>query len=274
MEPVWAVGLMTGTALDGMIDVALVRTDGQTIAELGPWSLQPYGEEAMALIPHLAPRQYVPVDISVDFLQDAARQVQLRFPALDIVGLGMDFSHGLPLPDAVQEHDRVFFYPGSSLGNFTPEQALQFLRHIADPAHGRARGLLLGIDLVKDSATLEAAYDDALGVTAAFNKNLLVRINRELGGHFDLDAFDHIAAWNPAEQRIEMHLVSRVAQTVAIDDAHIEVPFARGERIWTESSYKYTPDQIEQMAVETGFAVRDQWIDPQARFALSLLTAL
>ena len=117
-------------------------------------------------------------------------------------------------------------------------------------------------------------YADPLGVTAAFNKNLLVRINHELGGHFDLDAFDHLAVWNAAEQRIEMHLVSGTAQTVTIDGAHTTVHFEAGERIWTESSYRYQPDQIEGMAVETGFAMRDQWIDTQARFALSLLTAI
>ena len=122
--------------------------------------------------------------------------------------------------------------------------------------------LLLGADLVKPERELQLAYDDPLGVTAAFNKNLLVRINHELGGHFDLDAFDHRAAWNAAEQRIEMHLVSRAAQTR--DDrrgADRRSISRRGEHIWTESSYKYEPDQIERMAVETGFAMRDQWID-------------
>ena len=142
--------------------------------------------KAMALIPHLQPRQYVPVDISVEFLRDAADQVQNSFPALEIVGLGMDFSAGLTLPDEVQDHDRVFFYPGSSLGNFQPPQALQFLQHMADSSQGKARGLLLGIDLVKDVSTLEAAYDDALGVTAAFNKNLLLNVNELLDANFEV----------------------------------------------------------------------------------------
>ncbi len=162
---------------------------------------------------------------------------------------------------------------GSNIGNFDAPAALAFLRRIR-LALRPADLLLLGADLIKPERDLLLAYDDPLGVTAAFNRNLLVRINRELGGHFDLAAFDHLAAWNPVEQRIEMHLVSRVAQSVAIDGAHITASFDKGERIWTESSYKYTPEQLEHMAVETGFAVRDQWVDAQARFALSLLTAV
>jgi uncharacterized SAM-dependent methyltransferase len=162
---------------------------------------------------------------------------------------------------------------GSNIGNFDAPAALDFLRRIR-LALEPGDLLLLGTDLVKSEAELQLAYDDPLGVTAAFDKNLLVRINRELEGTFDLAMFDHVAVWNAEEHRIEMHLESRVAQTVTIGAAQIDVRFEAGERIWTESSYKYEPDQIERMAVETGFAVRDQWIDDEARFALSLMTAL
>jgi uncharacterized SAM-dependent methyltransferase len=134
--------------------------------------------------------------------------------------------------------------------------------------------LLLGADLVKSERQLQLAYDDPLGVTAAFNKNLLVRINRELGGTFSLDAFAHRAAWNRGQQRIEMHLVSRTAQTVSVAAPGLSVSFARGEHIWTESSYKYEPEQVERMGAETGFALRDQWIDRDARFALSLMVGV
>ncbi|MES2913374.1 MAG: L-histidine N(alpha)-methyltransferase, partial [Pseudomonadota bacterium] len=158
--------------------------------------------KASRLIPYLQPRQYVPVDISVDFLRSAADQVQNTFPALDIVGLGMDFSSGLVLPKEVQSQDRVFFYPGSSLGNFHPHEALKFLKHIADPAQGKARGLLLGIDLVKDNATLEAAYDDALGVTASFNKNMLLNVNELIGSDFDVRQWKHIGLFNEEKSRI------------------------------------------------------------------------
>jgi dimethylhistidine N-methyltransferase len=170
--------------------------------------------KAATLIPHVKPAQYVPVDISVDFLREAADQLQASFPALDIVGVGMDFSSTLALPDAVQSHDRMFFYPGSSLGNFSPPDALRFLQQIASPAQGKASGLLLGIDLVKDTAVLEAAYDDAPGVTAAFNKNVLLNINEQLGTDFDLRQWRHVALFNVQASRIEMHLEAVADNTV------------------------------------------------------------
>src|SRR5262249_51147904 len=134
--------------------------------------------------------------------------------------------------------------------------------------------LLLGADLVKIEADLLLAYDDPLGVTAAFNRNLLVRINRELGGDFDLSAFRHRAVWNAEHQRIEMHLVSLADQVVRIPAADTTVSFVTNEWIWTESSYKYTPDQIVDMGAAANFATRDQWVDDAARFALTLFTAL
>lgn len=222
--------------------------------------------KAMALIPHLQPRQYVPVDISVDFLEDAAAQVQSRFPALDIVGLGMDFSAGLVLPEAVQAQDRVFFYPGSSLGNFQPAQALQFLQHIADPAQGQARGLVLGIDLVKESATLEAAYDDALGVTAAFNKNLLLHVNHLLQSNFDVRQWRHVALFNAAQSRIEMHL--EATQALRVQWPGHTRRFEAGERIHTESSYKYTPDGMTALLQQAGFSEVRHWTDPKNWFAV------
>ncbi|MDW5443256.1 L-histidine N(alpha)-methyltransferase [Polaromonas sp. SM01] len=222
--------------------------------------------KASRLIPHLQPRQYVPVDISVDFLRDAAEQLQSSFPALDIVGVGMDFSAGLVLPPEVQQHDRVFFYPGSSLGNFSPEQALTFLQHIADPAQGQARGLLLGIDLVKDKATLEAAYDDALGVTAAFNKNLLRHVNNLLGADFDVRQWRHLALFNEAESRIEMHLQAQRNLTVQWPGG--ERLFRGGERIHTESSYKYTVASMSALLRRAGFTRISYWTDPEDWFAV------
>ena len=222
--------------------------------------------KAMTLIPHLQPRQYVPIDISVDFLRDAAEQVQNSFPALDIVGLGMDFSAGLVLPDEVQSHDRVFFYPGSSLGNFHPAQALQFVQHIADPAQGKARGLLLGIDLVKDTALLEAAYDDALGVTGAFNKNLLLNINELLQSDFDVRQWRHVALFNTELSRIEMHLEAKCDLTVRWP-GH-ERRFSAGERIHTECSYKYTVDTMTALLQQAGFSQVEYWTDPKSWFAV------
>ncbi len=222
--------------------------------------------KAARLIPQLQPQQYVPVDISVDFLRDAAGQVQGLFPTLDIVGVGMDFSSGLVLPPEVQAHDRVFFYPGSSLGNFSPAQALGFLQHMADPAQGRARGLLLGIDLVKDRATLEAAYDDAPGVTAAFNKNLLRHVNRLLDADFDLHQWRHVALFNQAESRIEMHLEALADLTLCWPGG--ERRFRTGERIHTESSYKYTQAGMTALLQQAGFTQTRCWTDPRGWFAV------
>ena len=222
--------------------------------------------KAAYLMPYLLHSQYVPVDISVDFLRDAATQLQKTFPTLDIVGLGMDFSSGLELPTEVQPDDRVFFYPGSSLGNFAPSQALQFLRRIADPTQGNARGLLLGIDLLKDSQTLQAAYDDALGVTAAFNKNMLLHINRLLGADFDVRQWEHVALFNEAESRIEMHLKAKCDLTVSWSKH--QRPFKSGERIHTESSYKYTQDGMTDLLKQAGFKQVKCWTDPKSWFAV------
>jgi uncharacterized SAM-dependent methyltransferase len=161
---------------------------------------------------------------------------------------------------------------GSNIGNFDTPAAHQFLARIRRTL---AAGdlLLLGADLVKPERDLLLAYDDPLGITAAFNKNLLVRINNELGGEFDLSSFAHRAVWNRDERRIEMHLVSRADQAVRIAATGTVVTFKRGEHIWTESSYKYSPDDVRDMGSEAGFATRDQWVDADAGFALTLLEA-
>jgi L-histidine Nalpha-methyltransferase len=191
---------------------------------------------------------------------------------VSVVGHHASYEDGLRRATAGREGDgpMLVLLLGSNIGNFDAAEALGFLRRIRAPLRD-GDCLLLGADLVKPERELLLAYDDPLGVTAAFNRNLLVRMNRELGADFDLDAFAHVALWNEAERRIEMHLESRRAQTVRVAEADLSVSFEPGERIWTESSYKYTPEEIERMAADTGFAVRDQWIDNDARFALTLL---
>ena len=222
--------------------------------------------KSAALIPHLKPQQYVPVDISADFLREAASAVQMSFPALDIVGVGMDFSSALVLPDSVQRNDRVFFYPGSSLGNFSPPDALRFLQQISDPAQGDASGLLLGIDLVKDAAVLEAAYDDAAGVTAAFNKNLLHHINDLIGTDFNLRQWRHVALFNAEQSRIEMHLEAIVKTTVGW--ANHQRTFEQGERIHSENSYKYTLPGMTELLKQAGFSHVQHWADAQGWFGV------
>jgi L-histidine N-alpha-methyltransferase len=161
---------------------------------------------------------------------------------------------------------------GSNIGNFDPPQAAALLRNIR-AALRPGDTLLLGLDLVKPEAVLQLAYDDPLGVTAAFNKNLLTRLNTELGADFDLDRFAHQARWVEQESRIEMHLVSRRAQTVRIRGANCTISFEDGESIWTENSYKYYPEDADRLGADAGFRAVDQWVDGGGRFALTLFEA-
>ena len=221
--------------------------------------------KAASLFPLLQPAQYVPVDISRDFLLEAVRGLQQRFPRIEMTALGLDFSNGFDLPSSVRGQRRLFFYPGSSIGNFAPHQAVAFLRGLRANARHDG-GLLIGVDLIKDSATLDAAYDDALGVTAAFNLNLLRHLNYLIGADFDVGLWQHRAWFNEDDSRIEMHLEARHAQTVRWP-GH-ERHFARGERIHTEDSYKYTPSSFVALLAKAGFAARSVWTDDDGWFAV------
>jgi len=251
--------------------VAAVGAEPSTIVELGCGSGEKLAVLAEALQAAGGSARVHIIDISSQALEQTEQRLT-RLQHVSVVGHQSTFEVGLRRAAEAREGTgpMLVLLLGSNIGNFDTPAALAFLRRIRQVLQPGDL-LLLGADLVKPEGDLQLAYDDPLGVTAAFNKNLLVRINNELGGDFSLGAFDHRAAWNPDEQRIEMHLVSRVAQTVTIPAANTSVSFAPGEHIWTESSYKYEPDQIERMGVETGFALRDQWIDDDARFALSLM---
>ncbi|MEO8806394.1 MAG: L-histidine N(alpha)-methyltransferase [Burkholderiaceae bacterium] len=220
--------------------------------------------KATRLFPLLEPKQYVAVDISAGFLHDALRRVQREHPALDVVGLGLDFSHSLSLPPGLVEHRPVFFYPGSSIGNFTPDEALAFLQRVR--GHAQGGGLLIGVDLVKPAAVLEAAYDDALGVTAAFNLNLLRHLNLLLGADFEPREWRHVGLYNEGMSRVEMHLEARTALTVRWPGG--ERAFAAGERIHTENSCKYTVDGFAALLQQAGFAKPQHWTDERGWFAV------
>ena len=244
-----------------------------TIVELGCGS----GEKLIVLAEALQARggsaRVHLIDISSQALEQTEQRLE-RLRHFSVVGHQSTYEDGLRRAVA-QRQDRgplLVLLLGSNLGNFDTPAAAAFLDRIRQ-ALAPGDLLLLGADLVKDERALLLAYDDPLGVTAAFNKNLLVRINRELGGDFILPAFAHRAVWSPGEQRIEMHLVSLVEQTVRIPASGSTVHFARDEGIWTESSYKYTADQIAGMGAEAGFATAAQWIDEDARFALTLFEA-
>jgi dimethylhistidine N-methyltransferase len=217
------------------------------------------------------PAAYVPLDISREHLLEAAGRLAAAYPALDVLPVCADYASPFTLPPCASAAARtVVYFPGSTIGNFEPAEARAFLRATADRC-GAGGGMLVGVDLKKEPATLHAAYNDAAGVTAAFNLNVLARINRELGGTFALDRFDHYAFYNPHAGRVEMHLSSRDAQTARAAGARFA--FAQGETIFTESSYKYTPDEFEALAVAGGWKVARVWTDEARQFGVHYLTA-
>lgn len=221
--------------------------------------------KAARLFPLLHPGQYVAIDISRDFVHGAVEQLQQRFPGIDMQAVGQDFSAGLALPDSVAASKRLFFYPGSSIGNFSPEEARAFLARLREQCDSTG-GLLIGIDLVKNQATLNAAYDDALGVTAAFNLNVLRHANALAGLDFDLRDWRHRAHFDAGRRRIEMHVEAQCDVTVRWADG--ERHFAAGETIHTENSHKYTVDTAGAMLREAGWQLANLWTDPNEWFAL------
>ena len=221
------------------------------------------------LLDALQPRRYLPIDISSEHLEAAAAQLGQEHPRLLVLPLVADYTAGVHLPPPLAGAPRVGFFPGSTIGNFTPAEALQFLRNAARLLRGG--GLLLGADLVKDPAVLHAAYNDAQGVTAAFNLNLLARANRELGTRFDLDRFWHSAFYNAAQQRIEMHLVSRERQHVELAGEHFTLE--EGQALHTENSCKFSIEGLRRLARQAGFDPGPAWTDPQGLFSVHWLRA-
>jgi dimethylhistidine N-methyltransferase len=242
------------------------------VAELGSGS----GKKTRWLLKALARRQhtaYCPIEISPTALAMCKRELG-DIDAISILGFEREYLDGLAEVAARRKSDQHLFvlFLGSTIGNFDRPAGIEFLKGI----RGTLRpgdALLLGTDLIKPIPQLLEAYDDPLGVTAAFNRNLLVRINRELNGDFVLDQFEHVAKFNPWARSVEMHLLSKKAQTVTIPAAGFSVRFGAGETIWTESSHKYSKDEVFQLAKETGFRCEAQWIDQEWPFAESLLVA-
>lgn len=211
---------------------------------------------------------YVPVDISGDFLAAQAEALQDDFPNLLVRPVAADFTKPFELPAEAQNRTRVGFFPGSTIGNFDPPEAEAFLRH-AGRILGPGSRMIVGVDLVKNRDVMRAAYNDAEGVTAAFNLNLLRRINRELGGDFDLDRFEHRAVFNENRSRMEMHLVSRERQRVSVCGKKVE--FAPGETIHTECSYKYTIETFGDLVERAGWSRVESWTDARDYFSVHVL---
>ncbi len=250
--------------------MAAVIGPGALIVELGSGS----SVKTRLLLDELdRPAGYAPVDISADHLAQAAAAIAQDYPELEVLPVAADFTRGFAVPEPRRSAARcVVYFPGSTIGNFTEPRALALLQAVAElvAAHDDARpgGLLLGFDLVKPAAQLERAYDDAQGVTAEFNLNLLTRINRELDGDFDLEQFEHRAVWAPEPARIEIYIRSKRAQTVHA--AGHEFRFAAGEEILTEHSHKYTRASIVRLAEQAGFRRAQIWTDAREMFGVGL----
>lgn len=217
------------------------------------------------LLDNLRPAAYVPIDISKHHLLDAAETVASDYPWLDVHATCSDYTESMEIPSHIESHRKVAFFPGSTIGNFEPDDALEFLASLASVV-GVKGGLLVGVDLKKDKQILNAAYNDRANITAAFNLNLLSRINNELGANFNLGKFEHDAFYNSQEGRVEMHLVSCERQTVEIGGQAIE--FDEKETIHTENSYKYSIQEFQQLAADAGFVAEKVWTDANRLFSV------
>lgn len=238
------------------------------VVELGAGS----ASKTLTLLRAVMARQgdtlYLPVDVSEAALEQASKNVHAALSQIDVQPICSEFTHekDLNLPPMGR---RLALYIGSSIGNFDPEDAIDLLRWLRTQLQP-GDALLLGTDMAKDIAPLLAAYNDRAGVTAEFNKNILARLNRELGANFDLDAFEHRAIWNPSQSRIEMHLDSRCNQMVHVELLHRNFGFKRGESIHTENSYKFNPEQIEEMLQQSGYVLEQSWYDNDRWFGVHL----
>ncbi len=245
-------------------DIARLMGRGCLLVEPGSGS----SEKVRLLLNALQPSGYLPLDISKDYLIAAATNLSTEYPWLEVHAACVDFTNPLDLPYCPHGTHRVAFFPGSSIGNFDPDDAVEFMRNIARMV-GRDGGLLIGVDLKKPTDILERAYNDAQGITAAFNLNLLTRINRELGATFDVRHFAHRAFYDAEHGRIEMHLVSTVPQRVAIGRERFV--FEKGESIHTENSYKYAVEEFHALAAKAGFAPMQVWTDAASLFSVHYL---
>jgi L-histidine N-alpha-methyltransferase len=252
-------------------EMARAVEPGVTVVELGSGT----ATKTCTLLQALGRRQirvpYYPVDISPAALNEARERVEAQCPNASVHPVPTDFSEGFGFLRDIPGR-KLVLYLGSSIGNFDPDAAIAMLRSV------RARlvpgdALLLGTDLVKDASILVPAYDDQRGVTAEFNKNILRRLNRELGGNFDLESFRHVALWNPKQSRMEIYLESLRVQTVSIGLLGLHVRFAIGERIHTENSYKYTMPMVRAMLSSSGFTLDRTWFDKKKWFAVHLARA-
>ena len=223
--------------------------------------------KAQSWLPFLVPTRYIAVDIAGESLARALARMAPEFPEIELMGIVADFTEGLDLRNDLGDAPTLFFYPGSSIGNFTPDEAGRFLADIhMHCVAAPGSGLLIGVDTKKDARRLESAYDDAVGVTAAFNRNVLRNVNRVIGSDFDPAGFTHVARYDERLGRVEMHLEARTEQAVHVNGSRRT--FAAGERIHTENSYKYAPGEFITLLQDSGFASVRSWQDPARDFVV------
>lgn len=250
-------------------EIAHPCAPGTRLVELGSGS----ASKTRILIHELVKRhgwlRYIPVDISRTMLEESSRSLLRDFPTLRIEAISGEYQEGLRYLARDSTSPKLVLWLGSNMGNLDRSESADFLGKVRETLTEGDR-MLIGLDLRKDRTVLERAYDDAQGVTARFNKNLLTRINRELGGRFDLNAFAHRAMYDDREGRVDMYLVSRVDQRVRIESLDLDLEFRHGETIHTESSYKYSPEEIQTVSESAGLRVERSWFDAERRFCLSL----
>lgn len=245
---------------------AMAEFCGQNCVLIEPGSGS--SEKVRLLLGSLKPAAYVPMDISAKFLKQSAIQLAEEYPWLKVHAVCSDFSKQEKDPDGIPLGKRVIFYPGSTLGNMQPVDAIGFLNNLGHWLN-RDGGVLIGIDMHKSTRILESAYNDEQGITALFNLNILNNINNIVGSNFDTGHFSHQAFYNEKKYRIEMHLVSKVDQVVELGDTKLQ--FVRGETIHTENSYKYTPESFREIVHRAGFAIRSSWTDEEQLFSVHYL---
>lgn len=246
---------------DNLDEISAYIKDGCLLIEPGSGSSQ----KVRTLLNASEPHAYLPMDISADYLRCVAEDLAQEYPWLEIHAVCVDYTAPIHIPELPHQPHRVAFFPGSSIGNFEPDDAVQFLSNIANLVNNGG-GLLIGVDLKKDNQILNNAYNDSEGSNAAFNLNLLDRANSELGANFNLDTFTHKAFYNDDKSRIEMHLISDIDQQVRVSGQQFE--FKRGQGIHTENSYKYTIEEFQSLARKAGFTPLKYWTDPQSLFSV------
>jgi L-histidine N-alpha-methyltransferase len=247
-----------------LAEIAQALGSGDIIIEPGSGNCS----KVRPLLTQAAPSAFIPIDIAGDFLWAAAANIALEHPNLAVTAIAADFTQSWTFLEDIPEGRRIVFYPGSTLGNFDPDAQQDFIRQLAEVV-GTQGGILLGVDLHKDSATLQRAYDDAAGVTAAFNRNMLAVVNARTGSNFEPKAWRHQARYNSEMRRIEMELVAQSTQSVTIGDQTLK--FSEGAIIRTEHSHKFTMNSIRDLAAAGGMTLTHHWLDSHNRFCLALL---